>query len=404
MTSDAQDLDRFVYGNEFKKSVRFSFQNVQNFIVLDAKLEGVLPSRFIFDTGSEYTVILKRELAYLLNMDYFKSIPLYGSDLTSVVYAFISRNALLNLDDKLLIRSNVLVLEEDFVHLDEVLGMNIDGIIGANIFNRYIVHINNRRNYIEFIKTDHFKPSKGFVEIPIEIYKGKPFIETKIGLNGAEKQVLKFLIDSGSAIPLLLYNHTSQHIDLPKTVIPGNLGTGLGGSLEGFMGRIDELELGPYQFTNLITSFQDFEVDSVNQLYLNRNGLIGNALLSRFDVYIDYPREKLYIRPNRNYNKKFRVDKSGLILVATGENFDHIMVHSVLKDSPAAQAGVEAGDVLYRFNGWPIYFFNLHSITFKLSGKEGKKIKLKVKNSAGEKKKYEFNLRSLFEQKATVYP
>lgn len=389
-------MDRFVYGNEFKRSVRFSFQNVQNFILLDVKMEGILPTHFIFDTGSEYTVILKRELAYLLNMDYFKSIPLYGSDLTSVVYAFISRNANLNIDDKLLIRSNVLVLEEDFVHLDEMLGMQIDGILGANIFNRYVLHLNNKKKYIEFIKSDYFSPPKGFIELPIEIHKGKPYLVTNVGLNGEQKQTLKFLIDSGSAIPLLLYNNTSQHIDLPETVIPGNLGIGLGGQLEGFMGKVDELEFGPYSFSNLITSFQDFEIDSTQQLYLNRNGLIGNALLSRFDIYIDYTKEKLYIRANKDFDKKFRIDKSGLVLVATGESFNNIVVHRVLKGSPADLAGVQEGDELHKFNRWPAYFFDIHSVSYKLSGKEGRNIKLNLRRD-GQHVKVQFKLKSLFD-------
>src|SRR5680860_713372 len=123
-----QDTRRYMFGDEFKRSVRFNFNRVQNFIILDIKLENTLPTKFIFDTGSEYTIIIKKELAYLLNMDYFKSIPLYGSDLSKQVFAFISRNAELNIEDELLIRSNVLVLEQDFLHLDEMLGMQIDGI------------------------------------------------------------------------------------------------------------------------------------------------------------------------------------------------------------------------------------------------------------------------------------
>src|SRR5688572_14401050 len=104
MPSKAQELRQFSFGDIYKKSIRFDFQNVQNFIILDVKLENILPSKFIFDTGSEYTIIIKKELAYLLNMDYFRSIPLYGSDLSTKVYAFISRNATMNIDEKLMVR------------------------------------------------------------------------------------------------------------------------------------------------------------------------------------------------------------------------------------------------------------------------------------------------------------
>ena len=360
------------------------------------KLENALPTKFIFDTGSEYTIIIKKELAYLLDMDYFKSIPLYGSDLSQQIFAFISRNARLNIEDELLVQSNVLVLEEDFLHLDEMLGLQIHGILGSNVFNRYVLHINNRRSYIEFIKKDHFQPDEDFHQIPISINKNKPYLTTTVRSGGDVEQELKFLIDSGSAIPLLIYNNTMDHLKLPETLIPGNLGVGLGGNLTGHMGKIDVFEFGEFEFKNIVTSFQELEIDSIGHLYLNRNGLVGNSLLSRFDVYIDYPGAMMYVKPNKKYNERFRVDRSGLILIATGSNFDRIIVQKVIPGSPADQAGILAGDVIHRFNFWPSFFYTLNSINYKLSGKEGKKIKLTLIRN-GEKIKREFRLHSLFE-------
>lgn len=393
----AQDNRRYVFGDEFKRSVRFNFSKVQNFIILDVKLENTLPTKFIFDTGSEYTIIIKKELAYLLNMDYFKSIPLYGSDLSQQIFAFISRNARLNIADELLVQSNVLVLEDDFLRLDEMLGMQIHGILGSNVFNRYILHINNRRNYIEFIKKEHFHPDDDFHQIPISIVKNKPYLTTTIQIGGGIEQELKFLIDSGSAIPLLIYNNTMDHLDLPETLIPGNLGVGLGGTLVGHMGKIDLFEFGEFEFTNIITSFQELEIDSIGHLFLNRNGLVGNSLLSRFDVYIDYPGEMMYVKPNKKYNERFRIDRSGLILIATGPDFNRIVVQKVIPGSPADKAGILPGDVIHRFNFWPSFFYSLNSITYKLSGKEGKRIRLKLIRN-GEKIKREFRLHSLFEK------
>lgn len=392
----SQDTRRYVFGDEFKRSIRFNFTSVQNFIILDIKLENTLPTKFIFDTGSEYTIIIKKELAYLLNMDYFRSIPLYGSDLSRQVFAFISRNAELNIENQLLIRSNVLVLEEDFLHLDEMLGMQIDGILGANVFNRYVLHINNRRNYIEFIKKNHFTPGKDYYAIPITINKSKPYLTTTVRSGGETEQELKFLIDSGSAIPLLIYNNTMDHLKLPETLVPGTLGIGLGGMLTGHMGKIDHFQLGKFEFKNLITSFQELDIDSVGHLYLNRNGLIGNSMLARFDVFIDYPGSMLYLKANKKYNDNFRVDRSGLILIGTGPDFKHILVQKVIPGSPADDAGVKPGDVIHTFNRLPSYFFSLNSINYKLSGKIGKKIRL-VLIRDGDKITRKFRLRSLFE-------
>jgi len=392
----AQDNRRYVFGDEFKRSVRFNFSRIQNFIILDVKLENTLPTKFIFDTGSEYTIIIKKELAYLLDMDYFRSIPLYGSDLTQQIFAFISRNARLNIADELLVQSNVLVLEEDFLQLDEMLGLQIHGILGSNVFNRYVLHINNKRNYIEFIKKEHFHPDEDYHQIPITIVKNKPYLSTTVRTGGTVDRELKFLIDSGSAIPLLIYNNTMDHLELPETLIPGNLGVGLGGTLTGHLGQIDLFQFGEFEFPNIVTSFQELEIDSIGHLYLNRNGLTGNSLLSRFDVYIDYPGATMYVKPNKKYNAQFRVDRSGLILIATGPDFNRIIVQKVIPGSPADDAGILAGDVIHKFNFWPVFFYSLNSINYKLSGKEGKKIRLKlIRND--RKIKRTFRLHSLFD-------
>lgn len=392
-----QDMRKYSYDKEFKKSVRFNFSRVQNFIVLEVKLQNTLPTKFIFDTGSEYTILIKKELAHLLDMDYFKTIPLYGSDMSQVVTAFISRNAVFNIDNRLIIRSNTLVLEEDFLHLDEMLGMQIDGILGANTFSQYVLHINNQKNYIEFIKKEKFEPDPKYQKIPLSVHRNKPYLTTTIRSGGGITQELKFLIDSGSAIPLLIYNNTLEHLELPETLVPGNIGIGLGGTLEGHMGKIDEFHFGDFDFKNIITSFQKLSIDSLGHLYLNRNGLIGNSLLSRFDVFIDYPGAAMYIKPNKNYDRRFRVDRSGLILIGTGLHFNHIVVQKVIPGSPADEAGIKEGDVLHKFNRWPVFFYNLNSIIYKLTGKEGKKIHMTLLRDE-EKIRTRFQLRSLFDE------
>ncbi|MDH3246920.1 MAG: retropepsin-like domain-containing protein, partial [Saprospiraceae bacterium] len=162
---------------EIEKEVSFSFEATNDFILLNVRFNNVLPLKFIFDTGSEHTILFKKDFSDLLGIEYQKRIPLLGSDLSQQIYGYIARGIYLNLDNTCVARSDILVLEEDYLGLDEFTGVNIDGIIGANVFRHFIVHINNKQGKINLIRPDHFKPPRRYDQIKIDVYKNKPYIE-----------------------------------------------------------------------------------------------------------------------------------------------------------------------------------------------------------------------------------
>ncbi|MDH3651182.1 MAG: aspartyl protease family protein, partial [Saprospiraceae bacterium] len=130
---------------EIDQEVSFSFEATNDFLLLNVRFNNVLPLKFIFDTGSEHTILFKKDFSDLLGIEYQKRIPLLGSDLSQQIYGYIARGIYLNLDNSCVARSDILVLEEDYLGLDEFTGINIDGIIGANVFRHFVVHINNKQ-------------------------------------------------------------------------------------------------------------------------------------------------------------------------------------------------------------------------------------------------------------------
>ena len=63
------------------KEVTLKFEATNHFIIMDVMFSNVLPLKFIFDTGSEHTLLFKKEYADLLGIEYDRKIPLMGSDL-----------------------------------------------------------------------------------------------------------------------------------------------------------------------------------------------------------------------------------------------------------------------------------------------------------------------------------
>jgi hypothetical protein len=49
-------------------------------------------------------------------------------------------------------------------------------------------------------------------------------------------------LDTGAGLPLLLYTDTNEAINIPPKVIRSNIAMGLGGYIEGYLGRIQEIQ------------------------------------------------------------------------------------------------------------------------------------------------------------------
>jgi predicted aspartyl protease len=394
--STAQQASNSEWLTAERIDIPFDFTN--GFIIISLTINGRFPVRFIFDTGAENTIITKREITDLLRVPYDREFTILGSDMTTELTAYLVRNIDLNIANKNLLNQPLLVLEEDYFRFEAFTGEPIHGIVGANIFRNKVVCINYQRRQITLFHPGHFESAEldeAFTEIPIQIKKNKPYLFAPIRLPNQDTLSVKLLIDTGASLPLLLTTQTHPNLQLPEQVIPGNIGMGLGGRLEGYIGRIRKIELGQYTIQEIPTNFQEITPEMDTSFLQQRNGIIGNQLLRKFTVYIDYLRSKMYLRPNRYINKEFKMDKSGLVIVAGGRFLDLLIVQGVLPRSPAAESGILPGDVIKRINGIPVGLMSLSDVDGILKKKEGKKIKI-VFEQQGEKKKRIFRLRNLF--------
>ena len=72
-------------------------------------------------------------------------------------------------------------------------------------------------------------------------------------------------------------------------------------------------------------------------------GLIGNDIMRRFNVYVNYPQQEIYIKPNNHFLDSFDYSYTGLgFYLIDGA----ITVTDVIKDSPAERAGFQQGDII----------------------------------------------------------
>lgn len=392
-TSFGQLFDISTQQNIKKIDIPFEYEN--NFIIVKVLFNDVFPLKFIFDTGAEHTILTKREITDLLQVNYDRRFTLKGSDLTTDLYAYLATGVKLSIHNMIAMNRAILVLEEDYFRFEEYGGINVQGIIGADLFRRFVVKIDYRRKMISLYDPAKFEIPKGkYEEVPVQITRNKPYIIAQTTLTQDTTIAAKYLIDTGASLSLLIYTNSHPAFDLPPNYIRSKIGMGLGGYLQGFLGRIDDMEIGPYKLPGVITNFQDIPAEIDSSFLNNRNGIIGNQILNRFEIIIDYIHEKMYVKPGRNFRKKFEYDKSGLILAASGQSLNVFTVVDIITNSPAAEAGMQIGDEIKRINNVPAGLLSLSDLTRKLRKRPGKKIKILVLRGE-ERLKFSFKLRRL---------
>jgi C-terminal processing protease CtpA/Prc len=83
-------------------------------------------------------------------------------------------------------------------------------------------------------------------------------------------------------------------------------------------------------------------------------GNIGGDVLQRFRVTFDYRRKQLRLVPGPSFARPFEADMTGMILTIRPDGDHPVEVVKVAPGSPAAEAGVAAGDILVSVDGKPL--------------------------------------------------
>ncbi len=338
-----------------------------------------LPLKFLLDTGAEHVILFRKEITDILGFTYEEPLLIAGADLQRTMYAYITRGIPLGLKNTITVDRDLIVLEEDFLHMDELTGESIDGILGARFFRGLSVEIDYRKKKIILYKNVPQKALKtDYVKLQSTFINHKPYINCSINSNGQQIDT-DILMDTGAGIAFLLFLNDESKVSLPTNYMVGNLGRGLGGDIKGYMGKTQELNLDSnFTFNDLITNYQYYEKDTLENLIVSRDGLIGNPILERFNIIIDYVNGELYLKPHRNYNKEIDYDISGLVLYAFGQELSNYFVKEVLPGSPAEKAGIKSGDIVKRMGFLSTKFYTLEQIYQRLIRRKGKKIKLTV--------------------------
>ncbi|MFC5285049.1 aspartyl protease family protein [Pedobacter alpinus] len=371
----------FVFSGKRKKEV-LSFKKSRGLIILPMYINNKGPFNFVLDTGVGSVIITNPSLKDSLNLQYLRKIEINGLGEQEKIIAYSTPFLDLKIGNAMFKSATVVVLADDVFNLSGYAGLPIDGLIGHDFFNSFLVQVNYESNVLKISKKRTSKLLKKGTKIPIEIKEKKPYLNATVKTDQGEKLPLNLLIDTGSGHPIVLETYGNKSFPLPEKFVIANLGVGLAGNIRGFNGRIKELKLGKFSFDDIVASFPYYEDVASKVTNNSRNGSLGNPIFRRFNVLFDYEHKSIYLKRLANYKMPFEYDMSGMELVAVGDNYDRYLVTRVERQSAADEFGIIAGDEILSVNFKPVNQLSLEEIIKMFSSKDDRTLFLEI--SRGE--------------------
>lgn len=361
-----------------QKKVSISCKIYRNLIVIPVMLNGKGPFNFVLDTGVGVFTITDPSIKDLLHLQLGKKIVISGLGELEGVGASMVSGISVSMHGIESLPMTAVIFDDDPFLLSTYLGIKVTGIVGYEFFSSFVVKINFGERMISVYDHTTFKPGKKFESLPIEIRSNKPFVRGSCLLEANEEIPLDLLLDTGAGFPLSLQRFSDSRLIVPQKNLETTLGLGLNGIIHGSLARTQKLKVGSFTFQQVVTSFPDFDNWGSKSESSKRNGSIGNFLLKRFTVVLDYNSLQLYLKPNARLNDPFEYDRVGIELVGGGEQYNRFIVFQVKPNSPAAEAGIKPDDELVEINFQPVKNMELGHIDKILSDSNTKNIMLKI--------------------------
>ena len=320
---------------------RMPFVWISKHLIISVSVGGYKDLKFMVDTGAPSSLVDDATAVTLGLPAGTEYVPAGGTGKDLVLARRVDHLALGLRDLDL---TDITLLRCDLSSMSAVFGVHIDGVLGYDILKSFVVRLAYNDRTLDLINPAAFNPRNAGSPIPITVRTAHILLPATICHSGVTATSSLFIMDTGS----------DSSITLSKSFITANPGleliggvpsgsSGLGGTSRESILRCDEIMLGDMA---LIDPIVDLVAQNQGIWTQGLAGLIGNEIWRRFDVTIDFPDSKLFLKKNYHFNDPYRYVDIGLAVNAVGPDLRTYVVAEVVPGSPAAAAGFQAGDIL----------------------------------------------------------
>ena len=318
---------------------------IQNTVVVPVSVDGHA-LRFVLDSGG--VTLVTAEAAARLGLRAEGRLEAGGVDERPVTAGFVRVRRLAIGDAAVLDVRLMRVLS--MPDASAVLGAQVDGILGVELFRRLVVRIDYERQRLHLLRRPAPPAADWGRRLPLTFFVHIPCVTAT--LDGETGQ---FWLDTGNSGAVLLHARPGAPPPAGASAVT-TIGWGVGGAIRGRLARARRLELG-----DITIDAPALRVLEDGERALSTPGLAGNigaAVLSRFVVTFDHAQAAVWLAPNASFGAPFDIDRSGLRIHAGARGFDIV---AVMAGSPADEAGLRVGDVVVAVDGVPATDIPLHA-------------------------------------------
>lgn len=320
------------------KSTTFPFRLVNNHIYMQVRLNG-RPYEFLFDTGG--LNVITPTIARELGLKAEGAIQARGSGEKSQEAGFTTVNRV-DVGGAFLENQTFVVIGlESFGAVE---GVPITGIVGYEIFKRFVVVTDYENARITLIEPEGFAYRGPGTRVEMALNDRTPEVAGEIdGLKG------KFTLDTGSRSTLDLASPFVEKNNLVARYgakYQGVTGWGVGGAARSWIVRGKRFTMGGAAVEDPVVELSQSKAGSNSDAYLAGN--VGAGVLKQFNIVWDYGRHQIFFEKNKLYGQRDVYDRAGFWANIDGDAF---VVVDVTPGSPADVAGLKAGDRILAANG-----------------------------------------------------
>jgi len=350
-------------------------QIISNHLYGQVKVDGKGPFTFIFDTGG--ADIVTPPIAKQLGLKVEGNLPGTGAGEGVMEGGF---THITQLDVGSASVNNQLFIVFPLDTLGSVEGFPLPGMVGYEVFRRFVTRIDYGAKTITLIDPKYFDPKDAGMPIHFNFNGHIPEV-----MGTFEGLPAKYDIDTGSRSELTLTKPFTEKNGLrashPKGVDAVD-GWGVGGPSTAYVTRGKTMTIGPIEIDNIVAGMSTQDKGAFAGSDYSAN--VGGGILKRFVVTFDYDHQLMYLKPLLGpVADTGTFDRSGMWINVADVGFKIV---DITKGGPAEAAGLKAGDVIMKVDGTLALDIHLYDLRQRLrDDRPGTVVSFTIKRGAKTK-------------------